>query len=478
MSFFIITNAITSYFIARDIKTDIIEIYGQFSDFVQDSSVKMAYLNLNSTVINADLKAELTEFLSNSLGVEEALREKLLSYKSCHISKHLLDEGALDVYYTSNNTEIQHKNAYDFIKDIKLALNLYIENPKNQENIDFLLNTTMIIALPKIEKYLYDIIGCSNTSVDALNTINYVIVVVQVSLLIASFLLKFSEVIKILQNFNRIWTTIGENVHKYYYQIRDRCINRLTENLNIKEEEIFHLYDLTAVKIPKFSITPKQIFGQMWIVILFIAVSFVYFLVVSQISYIKIGENIKNANNFNYLLYKHKGYLSQIDFWTVAGLSNYTSKGIQKEKLLKLWEKFSKNVKAIENESCFIHVDNGIYDSLYKKNSQNLIKNGAIHESEVAYYDSFYISENNDLLEIDMYRRKMQDLRSVVETNIEDTYAYGKKIAMDEIRQIIVWSVLYTVFAFSMFFFVYLPFLNRQRVYFKHIEILAKIFVN
>lgn len=464
--------------IAKEVEVDLIKVYGNFSEFVQEASVKIAYHNLNSTLITDDIKTELIEFLKTNFDIENILRKELIKHKSCWISNHLLTDTPLKIYFTGNNSQIHKSNVYDFIKVIKSSIEAYIENPHDMENFEFFINTTILLALPQIEKFFYDIIDCSNSEVDTLNTINYIILIIQVSLLIASFILKFSEVLKIIQNFNKIWNTIGENVHKYFYQLRDKCINRLTDNLSIKEDEIFHLYDYTAVGKPCFSLNFTQLIGQIWIVILFVIVSLVYFFIVSQISYINIGEQVKNVNCFNHLLYKQKSYIYQADFWTIFGLSNQIFKDTQKEFIAQIWEKYNENTQAIESKSFSSSVANEIYNSLFKSNDENTAKYGVVHEAEAAFYDSLHMFETQNFIEIAKYRNKMQDVRIILELDIQKTFIHGKAINREEINKVIVLSALYTVFAFSMFFMVYLPFLIRQQNYFKHLEILAKIFVN
>lgn len=458
--------------------TGMLTYYGQFLTFMLNIGVKINYTFLPD---NSDLqfqKDAISALLLEHLSIQDSVNSELHHWSFCPCSQILQKHNSISLYALNNITYSSSETFYDFIDIFKNSANRFLLHPEDEENVKFLLNNSMIKVYNELQIYYDKFIECTEKTVENFNTVNNIIVISQISLLVLCAVLKISEVIKFLANYNSIWNTISEYVHKNFYSIRDKCIIRLTDDLYIDENDAFLFYDYAVRKKQFFSLTIYQFLSQTWIIIIFIVVSFIYFLIVSQIYYTKIGKNFQDLSKFKYTLYLQDFALYQMDFWTTAGITKVVDNDLQHIYFDENLRDFFKNKLSIQDQDISRFVGEDIFKGLFEKNTLEEVKFGIVGEVELAICDSMYFNKTRDPIEINKFCKRMENIRSLIEDYISLTKDFSDKIIESDFTNILFWVVTYAIFAFFMLFVVYLPFLKREEKYFQQLLVVLEILVN
>lgn len=479
----IISNGIYTYFIAKQVaiinEDKILILYGQLISFLESVTVNSMYLMANGTH-TLNFKQEILNALVENEDIEHKIMNEESRWTGCKMISRIFQDEYLKTY-DSNGVLIEKElGLTDFIHNFKSIVLAFLK--KKSENLDctkemkYMINNGIFHVSKQLKTDYQDIENCSNHWTADFNFTKDLLVLSQLSVLVLYFCLATYKAYKITHATNLVWKKISESTFNAFYDIRNRCINRLTTYLDTSEEEANLFFDYNRTQKNTFSVKFLQIWPYVWRVLIFILFSTAYFLSIFLVGSMKIENLITDYNALKQHLY-HKNFLIiETNFWTISSIT-----GKIDESLVKLY--FHQTVNLYSS------IDSDILNIKYKKfyfedykylidRYNEDIKYGLVHTSKLGVLDSYYIFSTKDSQHLDEYSILMNNLKMLNEVIINDVNANGKDVINQEFEFSIMAFVIYGFISISLFLGVYYVFFERKIAHLVKMKELTKMFVS
>lgn len=482
MLILIASNGIFTYFIDEQVKIvnndRILTLYGELISFLEYVSVNSMYLKADGSY-GTDFKQEILNSLAGNLNIEDDIMDEESMWKGCGRISRIFNEKYLDVYELDGEFVAKQLTLHDFIQNFKTVASDFIKKLENGEDnvaeLNYMVNNAMIYINKQLKADYQDIETCLNDWKSDFNFTKDMLVILQLTILYLYFILICYKAYKVIHATNLVWKKISETTFIAFYDIRNRCINRLTTYLEVSEEEANLFYEYNRVQKNTFSVKFLQVWPYIWRILIFILSSTLYFVLISLVGSMRIEELITDYNSIKDILYQKNFFMLETNFWTVASTSNLIDENIVKFYFDQTIDSYSK-VDSHMLEDRYKKFYSSDYDFLIDKYSTN-ITYGLVNTNKATLLDSFYITSTKDTGYMDKYSRLMNELKSLNEVIISDVSRTGKSIINLEFQYTIMFIVLYGVFCIVLFLGVYLVFFERKINHLRHMKELTKMFV-
>lgn len=482
MAILIASNGIFTFFIDEQVNIanndQILTLYGELISFLEYVSVNSMYLETGNDY-GTDFKQEIVNSLSQNLNIEDDIMNEENMWKSCGRISRIFNEQYLSVYDLDGNLNDKELTLHDFIQDYKKVASNFIKKLEEGEDakseLRYMVNNAMIYANKQLKADYKDIETCLNDWKLDFNFTKDILVILQLTILYLYFLLICYKVYKVTLATNLVWKKISETTFIAFYDIRNRCINRLTTYLDVSEEEANLFYEHNRAQKNTFSVKFLQIWPYIWRILIFIISSTLYFILISLVGSMRIENLITDFNSIKDILYQKNFFMLETHFWTVSSTSSILDEKIVEFYFDQTIDSFSK-IDSQMLEDKYKKFYSGDYDFLIDKYSAN-ITYGLINTNKATLLDSFYIVNTKNAGYLGKYSKLMNELKSLNEVIIKDVSRTGKDIINLEFKYTIMFIVLYGAFCIVLFLAVYYVFFERKIGHLRHMKELTKMFV-
>lgn len=463
------------------IRNDKLLLYhGNLINFILEVSVFINYNSLNFT-LSIDYKEKLKDSLVQYEDIEDLIFGEKETWKSCKKVNSFFVEDTLEIYTKNKDTYQNKMNLLDFIKKYKKNIRDYLNNTEHgldaTSQVEFLLINGIIDVYNQLTLDFTSIENCSNLWVRDFDRLKNLILIVQISIVFGYLFLKIYKVYKIVKTTNLVWTKISENTFHAFYEIRNKCIHRLTTYLDTTEEEANLFLEYNRVEKSEFLVKFSQIWTYVWRKLFFLVISILYFLIISLVLNTHLENYIKTHNILKEVLFEKSFIIHQANFWTISSLTHLIMPDLETESFQNVIEKYESTRINILNEEFNSFLTGKAGDYYYADSYESNIPHGLIKTTELAMLDSMYLFDTKDEMIIDVYSSRMDNLKNLTSEIILLADKNGKDAIAKDFDYIIAAIILYCLFCAIIYFAFYLPFLRNRIKHLKKMEALVKMFM-
>ncbi|OMJ95147.1 hypothetical protein SteCoe_1518 [Stentor coeruleus] len=480
----IASTFISTYFISEQIdfiKNDKLLLYhGNLINFILEVSV---YINYNS--LNLPLSIDYKEKLKNSLIQNDQIENMIFgernAWKGCKKASSFFVDDTLEIFTQNKDTYHNKMNLLDFIKNYKKNVRDYLNNTENgldaTSQIQFLLVNGIIEVYNQLSLDFASIENCANHWVKDFDRLKNIILIVQISVVFGYLFLKIYKVYKIVKTTNLVWTKISENTFNAFYEIRNKCIHRLTTYLDTSEEEASLFLEYNRVNKSEFLVKFSQIWSYIWRKMAFLVVSILYFFLISLVLDTHLENLIQEHNLLKEVLFEKSFIIHQANFWTISSFTHLIVPDLETESFQDVIRRYENKKIDILNEkfNCFLIGKAGDY--YYANSYESNIPHGLIKTTELAIIDSMYLFDTKDFGVVDVYSNRMDNLKNLTSEIILLVDQNGKDAIKKDFEYIISAVICYCLFCGFFYFTFYLPFLKIRIKHLRKMEALVKMFM-
>jgi hypothetical protein len=341
-----------------------------------------------------------------------------------------------------------------------------------QVQTKFLLQNGMVEGYKEL-LYYYDYIkACQTNALDQMNNLKYIFLIIQLSLVIGYLVLKIFIVVDITKKNNLAWTILSENTYGSFYQIRDKCVSRLINQLDTGEEEAFIFNEYNRVQINKFHVVFSQVWSYLWRKLLYLSVTIVYFVVICEYLYPDIEKTIENHSLVVQVLYKRSYTLNTLNFWTISSINPTIDSDLVPVYFSNIVGQYLQTRDAIKDPRFKGILIGNLYQYLYNEYTGTNTAEGLYKETELVLLDSYYLFSTRDSQILNSYSNRTSALQDLTKVIISLADQQSRSLIEDQSTYLVLGIVFYCFFCVGVYFLFYLPFLNNR---IRHIEKLQEI---
>ena len=478
----ILSNGIYTYFIAKQVEVvnedKIFVLYGQLISFLESVTLNSMYLMANGTY-TLDFEKEILNELALNVNIEDDIMNEKDTWIGCKRISRIFEDEYLETYNLNGVLLYKKLTLSDYVQDFKNIISISIEKRAKKSDwtreLNYMVNNGIILVANQLKIDYDEIDKCSNEWTADFNFTKAMLILTQLSVLVLYFSLVTYKAYKITYSTNLVWKKISESTFNAFYDIRNRCINRLTTYLETSEEEANLLYEHNRCQKNTFSVKFLQIWPYTWRILIFVLTSAAYFLSIFLVSSMEMEKIITEYNSLKDHIYHKNMLILETNFWTISSIT-----GKVDENLVKLYFQQTLNLYS----SADSEIMKTKYKKFYKESFDYLIdqysesiKYGLISTNKLAVLDSYHIFSTKDTDYLDRYSILMNDLKKLNEALITEVTRNGKDVVNEEFEYSIIGFVLYGLFSFFMFLGVYYVFFERKIAHLVKMKELTGMFV-
>ena len=476
------SNAIYIYFIDEQVKIakndKLVDYYGTLIAFFFNTADCVNYILLPFKV-DMDFLTKMEAGLDEVLDIEDKIIGEKKEWEKCGRISRIFSSDYLRVY--SEYEYLSKTNLRNFILKFKEKASSFIlkqkSNLDSSEEAKFILENSAIGIVEQLEIDFEEIKICANGWLDDFKTIKNILLIIQIIIVFLYFLLMVYESYKIAKINNFVWNKISESTYHSFYDIRNKCIHRLTSLLDTPEEEAFLLNDCNRVKINTFPVRINQMWQYLWRIGIFVLISSIYFITLSMVAGSSIEKSISTYNDLKYFLYQKEFLTQKTEFYTISSYANYFDKNLIKqhfEKVMDTYTKIDSELVKKKYKNCY---KGNTFDYLFKYYNES-ISFGMINHDRSAKIDSYYLYSANYSEGINLYSTKISQLRYLNLKILDMTSNTAKTEINASFNNITTGIIIFSIFYVLIYLFFYRPYFNHKINQMKKMKKLCRIFVS
>jgi hypothetical protein len=479
----ITSNGIYIYFIAKQVENvnndKIFLVFGDLICFIEGIAVSSTYLHLNLPV-STDFHLKMEKDLKKYQRIEDTIADEENNWGSCPGSSRIFNEKYLKIY-DGGGVLSKKMNLHDFVLEYRKVTERFLNktrmNEEYQDEYSYIVNNGIIGVPPYLKVDFDSLVSCSKIWIESFKKIKQILLTFQISLTFTCFFMIIYKVYQVVQLTNRVWNRVSDSTFTAFYDIRNKCIHRLTSCLETSEEEASLFYEFNRVKKNIFEVKIVQILPYFWRISIFMFLSGVYFLLVCYVQSVNIETLITNNRLVKHGLFHKSELILEIDFWTISSFVPEIDKTLKQKYFEEAVQSNEKIDKIILNPEFKKFFKSEGLDFLYKHYDSN-VSHGLLTNSRAALFDSFYIFHDNNDSFLDYYSKEMQNLFELNSEIIKLSDNNGKDLVNNECWLQVVSIVLVSIFCFFLYICLYYPFLNDRTAQLMKMKDLSRMFVS
>lgn len=453
-------------------------LYGDLLCFLETVAMYTNYIVLDLP-ISIYYQNELQRFLSENEKVEDFTIDGEKGWGDCPEASHIFNQKYLKIYsldgYFSKMVTL-----HDFVLEYRTIATNFLNKTKNKEKYweeyYYVVNNGMITA-PIFLKNDYDsLIYCSKLWVGSFSQIKQILLILQISLTLVCFCLIMFKVYHVTKITNIVWNKISESTFATFYDIRNKCIHRLTTFLDTTDEEASLLYEYNRVRKNIFEVKFSQLWPYIWRILIFVILSNLYFIFVCFIQSAAVENLIVENNLIKDALYHKSELIIEANFWTVSSFIPQLDSNLKSQYFNETISTNSIADKRLFKKAYSKFFESKGLDMLYKHYDSN-ITHGLLTDSRAALIDACFIFLNKSQNDLNSFSNKMSDLYDLSKDIILLSNTNGKDIINRDYGFQIFSIVICSIFGLLLYLLLYYPFFNSKSFQLVKMKDLSRMFV-
>lgn len=476
------SNAIYIYFIDEQVqmaKNDkLVDYYGVLIGFLLNTADCVNYILLPYK-FDIDFLAKMETELNDVVDIEDNIIEEEKNWQKCGKISGIFSDDYLRVYSEYDN--ISKMNLHDFIIKFKEKTSSFIlkqkSNLDSSEEAKFILENSAIRIVDQLEIDFEEIKICANGWLEDFKTLKNILLIIQIIVVFLYFLLMVYESYRIAKINNFVWNKISESTYHSFYDIRNKCIHRLTSLLDTPEEEAFLLNDCNRVKINNFPVRIRQMWQYLWRIGIFVLISSIYFIILSMVAGASIEKLISTHNDMKFYMYQKEFLTQKTEFYTISSYVNYFDKNFIKQNFEEIMSTYTEIDSELVDKKYENNYKGNTFDYLFKYYNES-ISFGLLNNDRSAKFDSYYLYSGNFSEGINLYSTKISQLRYLNLKIIDLTTKTAKTEIDSAFNNITTGIIIFSIFYVFIYIFFYWPYFNHKMNQMKKMKKLCRIFVS
>jgi hypothetical protein len=450
--------------------------------FMQTICVYVNYISVGQN-LTIDYKLELAQLLTNFSNIEDYLYSEIgPSLEQCSVINDLFNNKEIPIDSLGSFAYKNTDNLYDFIEkyrqNAESLLNKTDWSATANSELFYVLQNGMFRVYRQLSTDLVKINDCITNWIVSFTSIHTIILIVQLSVLALYLLIQAFQVCTVIKIQNSQWTKLSKHTFEFFYEIRDKCVNRLTNFLNTSEEEISLLFDYTKGSPYEFTRSFSQVWAYIWSALLFGLLTLCYLLVFYFAIDSKLNEIAIQSNELKLVLFERNSLILQTNFWTISQMTQLVDNGLNEEYLNKTIEDYIKTRYRIRESKYKQFIYGSAYDYIYNSYPFNeYSRTGLYNYNEAAIIDSYYLANTKEITDLDKYSSMMKGLFDLNNKTIQLVIDNSQVVIYSRYINCMIAVVVYSVFSLVLFLSFYLPFLSKRSSHIWKMAKLAKLFI-
>jgi hypothetical protein len=412
--------------------------------------------------------------------LDDKIKSEKGTWSQCHRISRIFSKDYLKVLSSDRPDPIK-MNLQNFFLKFKENTDSFIRKAEKKVNNDyemqFILNNSVVFIVDQLEKDLDDIRLCGNQWLGEFRKMKEILLAIQIIVVFSYFFLMVYESYKITEINNFVWNKISESTYHSFYDIRNKCIHRLTSLLDTNEEEANLLFDCNRVKINQFPVKFRQMWMYLWRIGIFVLISALYFVVLAVVVGTDIETAISRHNDLKILLYQKVFLTQKTEFFTISPYFNYFPKDFTDERFFKLMDQYYGIDHQLMSEKYLDSFHQNTDDYLLKYYNRS-ITHGLLNHDKIVRLDSFYLYSTNYSSGINSYSIRVNELYNLNLKIIDLINKSSKDLINSKYKTIITGIIVFSLFYILIYGFFYWPYFNKKMNQMRKMKKLCPIFMS